>query len=412
MLGPIRPFLAQLIAGPFFALSLAACGASPPAQESPTKVVCEGTWQNAPWEALSDTTFLRGPFLQSVMGDEATIVWRDAPGGPSGCVQWALADQAEQTTCVEADVNGQYEARLQALPRDTMVRYRASVGDRSTSELRFKTAPADSRPVRMAVIADGHRNEETLGTIAAEALAEGIDGIVSVGDQVDQPQDEQFDQYFAGLRPLIHRVPLWPVIGNHEAYSEKYFEAIVVPGAGESPVELYYGVRFGDVWLASLDLVELQLTAALGKDLPEATWLRSALASPEAQGARWRLLFIHQPPYSIGWGSCDGYHGEEALRKLLIPLAAEYQVAAIFSGHMHGYEHGSAQGIHLFVGGGAGGGLDQSCETPEGFPSPWTAEYSHHWLRLDASCDGLTVEAKRLDGTVIETTTIGGAAES
>ena len=118
------------------------------------------------------------------------------------------------------------------------------------------------------------------------------------------------------------------------------------------------------------------------------------------------MLFIHEPPYSIGWGHCDGYHGEEALRKVLLPLAGEYGVTAIFSGHMHGYEHGSAERVELFVSGGVGGALDTSCETPEGFPSPWTAEYVHHGLIVDAGCDELTVEARRLDGTTIETTTV------
>jgi len=58
------------------------------------------------------------------------------------------------------------------------------------------------------------------------------------------------------------------------------------------------------------------------------------------------------------------------------------------------------------VTGGAGGGLDQPCDPPAGFPSPWQAAYVHHRLLVDAACDALTVEARGLDGTLIEVTPI------
>jgi len=383
-----------------------ACGSTPTDEDASAAVVCEGVWQGTPWDDVEDTTFVRGPFLQSVMGNTAVVVWRDAPTSEQGCVHWSLPGEVEQSTCAAADARGQYEVRLDGLPQDTLISYRVSIGERQTKDLTFRSAPVDTRPIRLAVFADAHNNMETLDTISTLSLLDGVDGVVSVGDQIHQPEDVQFDEYFAGLRPLLHRVPLWPVIGNHEALGDAYFESIVVPGAGVEWPELYYGVRFGNVWIAALDLLDIQLSAAFGKDAAEMAWLRSALESDEARSARWRLLFIHEPPYSIGWGECDGYHGEETLRKVLIPLASDYDVAAIFSGHMHGYEHGKVEGVELFVSGGAGGGLDMSCETPEGFPSPWTAEYSHHNLIVDAACDSLTVQARRLDGTTIETTVI------
>lgn len=401
---PRRLALAVLL----LALAASGCGGGEePAQED-AGAACEGTWAGAPWDYVEDTTFQRGPYLQSVMGDEATIVVRDAPGGAEACVHYALPGAAEQSVCGAADASGQYALRLVGLPRDTLVSYRVAQGARVTAALAFRTAPADSRPVRLLVIADAHANALTLGTIAGDSLADGVDAVVAVGDNVSSPDEALFDSYFGGLRPLLHRVPLWPVIGNHEANGEAYFDAIVVPAAGESPhPELYYAVRFGDVWLAALNLLDFELTAAFGTELSEVAWLRQALASDAARTARWRLLFVHQPPYSVGWGSCDGYHGEQSLRDVLLPLAALHGVAAIFSGHVHGYEHGVADGVHCFVNGGAGGGLDQLCEAPAGFPAPWTTAYAFHRLVVDAACDALTVEARGLDGTVIETTTIG-----
>ena len=391
------------------ALAAAGCGDNLVPAQQDAAVSCQGEWTGAPWTYLEDTTFQRGPYLQSVIGDEAVVVVRDAPGGPDACLYWSLPGAAEQSVCAAADANGQYELRLTGLPRDTLVSYRVVLEPgRETAELTFRSAPLDSRPVRLLVIADAHANALTLGTIASEALQRGVDAMVSVGDQVSAPEEAQFDQYFGGLRPLLHRVPLWPVIGNHEANGQPYFDAIVVPGAGEAPnPELYYAVRFGDVWLAALNLLDFELTDGFGSDLPEVVWLRQVLQSPEAQGAQWRLLFIHQPPYNLGWSPCEGYHGETSLRDVLLPLAVEHGVSAIFSGHVHGYEHGVVDGVHLFVGGGAGGGLDQYCDPPEGFPAPWTTDYVYHRLLVETGCEALTVEARGLDGTLIENTSIG-----
>jgi hypothetical protein len=401
-----RPTATVLTACLLVALA-AGCGDNLAAAPEDAAVACEGDPLGPAWDYVDDRTFVRGPYLQSVLDDQAVVVVRDAPGGPDACVVYSLPGGDADSVCGPADANGQYELTLTGLPPDTLVSYRVEVGARATAPLTFRSAPADSRPVRLAIISDAHANALTLGQIAAAALDQGVDALVTVGDNVSAPEAAQFDQFFAGLRPLLHRVPLWPTIGNHEALGQAYFDAVVVPGAGVAPnPELYYSVRFGAVWIGVLDLLDLQLSAAFGKDLPEVTWLRAALASEAARGAAWRLLFIHQPPYNLGWGSCDGYHGETTLRDLLLPLAAEHGVAAIFSGHVHGYEHGVVDGVHLFVCGGAGGGLDQPCEPPDGFPAPWSTAYVFHRLLVEAGCDALTVEARGLDGALIETTTI------
>lgn len=354
---------------------------------------------------------MRGPYLQSVMGGDATVVWNE-PGGAEGCVDWQLPEQEQQTACAAPTSLGTYAVTLHDLPRDTLVQYRARVGLKQTKSLTFRSAPVDSRPVRLMIISDGHMNESTLGAIAQRGLTQGIDAIISTGDQINEPEPAQFDKFFNGLRPLLHGVPLWPVIGNHERADPVYFDAVVVPGAykGAGVEELAYSARFGDVWIGVIELLQFQAAHTFSQDLPEQTWLKKALASPEAQSARWRLLFVHEPPWSVGWGSCKGYHGEVALREVLLPIAEQHGVAAIFSGHVHGYEHGKANGVELFVAGGAGGGLDQPCETPAGLPSPWTTAYVHHALTVDATCDTLTVEARDLDGGVIETTSIAHPA--
>lgn len=365
---------------------------------------CEGELDPQALPPDPDQTFLRGPYVQDVTPTGAVIVWRPAePTNQEGCVRYTV-DDAPLKACSTPDARGQYEVRLETLPPATRIPYSVAVGDTETAvPLAFSTAPDTPRPARLLVFADGHRNDTVLRAIAEAGLVHGVDLAVSVGDLVSEPEEAQFDLALEGLRPLMHRVPMYAVLGNHEARGSSHFAAFVVPGAApDEPRERYYSVRHGNVWMGMLEVIDFEVSRMFGVDTDQVVWLKRELDGEAARTARWRLLFIHHPPWSLGWGHCDGYHGEESLRELLVPLAAEKGVAAIFSGHMHGYERGEVAGVTLVVNGGGGGGLDIECPEPEGFPSPWIRDYTFHRVIVDTGCDSLTIEARDLDERLIE----------
>ena len=375
----------------------------------PPPALCEGTLAPMAHETTADETFPRGPYLQSVTESSAVVVWRAPDATEEGCVTWQ-ADDDDATAgaaCGTQDASGQVEVLLEGLPPGAAVTYAATHGEATAGPFTFHTAPAAPTPTRLLVYADAHASDGTLRTIATAALEAGVDGAVGVGDHVSQPEEDQWQRYFEGLRALGHRVPIWPVIGNHENKHPSYFNAFVVPGAAPPPrqAESWYSVRWGNVWMGSLELDDIAVAAigaSAGIETPESAWLKAVLASDEAQTARWRLLFIHQPPYAEGWGTCDHYQGEGTLRAYLVPLAAEHRVAAIFSGHVHGWERGEDLGVALVTTGGAGGGLDIECPAFEGLPDPWYTTYEHHFTLVDAECDRLIVEARGLDGTTLD----------
>ena len=353
----------------------------------------------------ADRTFRRGPYLQSVMGDAAVIVWMDAVDGGEGCVDYTVEGAEPQTVCVSPDTKGQYEVTLGDLPADVPVTYEARVGERVAGPFTFPSAPAPEQALRLLVFADVHANSEVLGAISQAALQEPVHMAVGVGDLVDVAEDEQWDAFFEGLRPLGHRVGFWPVQGNHERRHASYFHNFVVPEA-PPPVspEFVYAARVGQAWFASLHIDDwIGYAATEGSvDLPGVAYVRAALESDVARSARWRLLFLHQPPWSFGWDSCEGYEGELVLRDYLVPFAAEYGVDAMFFGHMHGYERGTVDGVALVTTGGAGGALDHACPHEGTWPEPWVAVYEHHYTIVEAGCDALTVTARDLAGTVID----------
>ncbi len=377
---------------------------------------CVGTPGVVAWPTDVSNTFLRGPFVQDVRDSHAVVAFRPAlPLTEQGCVQWSIAGVASAIpiqACIDPDAYGQYAVRLDDLPPDTEVTYQVSAGASLTAgPFTFRSAPPLDRPQRILVMSDLHANPERTATvlskIVSQGLADGIDFAMTVGDHVDSPQEPQFDDLFEGLRPLLHRVPVFTTIGNHEGRNANYFEAFVLPEADPpdpEAAELYYSFRRGNVWIGVLELIDWQISWTIAQPLGQVTWLEKELDSEAARSARYRLLFIHEPPWGKNWTPCtDAYFGEQSLRDLLVPLAHEKGVSAIFSGHFHDYEHGQLDGVDLFVCGGAGGGLETvDCTPPAGFPDPWKWVETHHHLTVETGCDALTVVATDLDGTEID----------
>lgn len=382
---------------------------------------CIGTPGTAVWPTDVSTAFIRGPFVQDVRDSHAFIVFRPTQPLPQqGCATWTIEGVSSAVpivACVDPDPFGQYTVRLDALPQDTEITYSVFVGQTLTAgPFAFRSAPSLQQPQRILMMSDLHANPERtqtiLSKIVSQGLAAGVDFAMTVGDHIDQAEEGQYDDLFDGLRPLLHRIPLFATIGNHDSRSDSYFEAFVLPEADPpdpAAPELYYSFRRGNTWIGVLEIIDWQLSWTFGEPLGQAVWLEKELDSPAARSARWRLLFIHQPPWAKNWAPCDPDHpmyGEESLRDMLVPLAAKMGVSALFSGHFHDYEHGTMDGVELFVLGGAGGGLEVSCPAPEGLPQPWTEKIVHHSLTVDTGCDALTVVATDIEGTEIDRVSI------
>jgi hypothetical protein len=379
---------------------------------------CVGVAGTAAWPTDVSTTFLRGPFLQDVRDGHAVVVFRTAlPVADEGCLTWGVAGSPAgepSRTCVVPDTFGQYEIRIDALPPDAEITYTASVGATLTAgPFTFRSAPAPDRPQRILVVSDLHATKANtaaiLSKIVSAALADGVDFALTAGDHVGQPTDAQFDDLFDGLRPLLHRVPMFTTIGNHEILSPTYFEAFVLPQADPpdpGAPELYYSFRRGNAWIGVLDITDWQLSWGFGEPTGQVLWLANELDSEAARSARWRLLVIHEPPWGRNWAPCNQdnpHYGEPALRDLLVPMARDKGVSAIFSGDFHDYEHGTMDGVELFVLGGAGGGLENvECPLPEGLPTPWKSVEAHHRLTVETGCDALSVVATGIDGAEID----------
>ncbi len=354
---------------------------------------------STPWTKISDATFVRGPFIQMGDHDSSVIVWRtETPVQDEGCVDYRHGDFTGRR-CASPDVNGQYEVELSDLPSETEVFYSVSTGGNQTVELSFRTLPMESKPLKILVFADAHNNPEALAWMADVALAEGVDLGVSVGDQASTPTDEEYAQYFQGLRDIASRVTIWSVPGNHDDYDVRmFFESVVLPKGSTSEDDLkggyaegYWDARLGNTWIGGGWVRDFYISPP-DVDWGEVGFFRQRFESEEYKTAAWRLFFIHQPAWVAEWPGCD-YTGEECLKLSMIPMVRDGGVDATFHGHMHGVEWGVVEGVNTFVIGGVGGDNDPGvCALPEDWPLPWSRSYgSNSFAIVETGDDAMSV---------------------
>ncbi len=149
--------------------------------------------------------------------------------------------------------------------------------------------------------------------------------------------------YHAYIAPYVGRFGcgatrnrFFPSLGNHDWFTpgaRPYLDYFTLPGN-----ERYYDVVWGDVQLFALDS-DSNEPDGVTADSKQARWLQRRLA---ASTARWRIVYMHHPPYSSGpHGSTEGMRW---------PFKA-WGADLVVSGHDHTYEHVVADGMNYLVDG-------------------------------------------------------------
>jgi 3',5'-cyclic AMP phosphodiesterase CpdA len=196
-----------------------------------------------------------------------------------------------------------------------------------------------------------------------------------------------WDGFFAIEAPLVARVPLLPVVGNHDASSGRtLFEGIFAAPPGFSGTDRWYVAELGDVVVAVLDVWT-----------PGPPGLREQFARIEAALAAsvtpLRILALHDPLFSRSSLPDDKVLD---LRDALLPLIARTGVQLVLSGHNHLYERFVGDGCHFVTTGGGGAVLYDLDLFPDadnlGYPRRAAASM-HHFLDARVTGGQLRVEA-------------------
>lgn len=294
-----------------------------------------------------------------------TIMWQSDSSEADAVIEYRMAG-AENTQTIAAtdkaftdDGSTTYihEATLTGLTPNTKYEYRVGYGtDRRSDWYPLETAGASEYEVLIypdsqsgdysgweQIVKDSaQRNPNT-------ALYIGMGDLVDNGEQA-----YQWRTWLNSIQPLSARVPLAPMMGNHEMYTldwkmrepKAYLNYFDVPSNGNTTFDRhYYSYDYGDVHYVVLDTQIYESTHEDNHDTHhpdlydvQVQWLRQDLAS---NTKKWTVVLMHRDPFKYafnrpGASRAAGFDEEGVL---FMPIFDEFHVDLVLSAHLHSYRN-------------------------------------------------------------------------
>ncbi|MDB6173937.1 MAG: hypothetical protein JWL59_3248 [Chthoniobacteraceae bacterium] len=267
-----------------------------------------------------------------------------------------------------------YSAKLEGLPFDSIVRYRVSMGMKVIREGSFRTRASAGKPIHFVAVGDLANGKPEQNAIAWQIAQKRPEFLVALGDLVySQGRVGQYMHHFWPVyndvlksssktgAPLLGTIPIYPVIGNHDAdiaklpdypdaFGAYYFFHVPLngPGAGGWNLPLGKEKEVADRFLANVGdtypslniyswdygpahFVALDSNSYSKVDDPKfRAWLENDLRTTKQP---WKFVCFHAPAFHT-----SREHYTEQKMRLLEPIFEQAGVDVVFAGHVHNYQ--------------------------------------------------------------------------
>ncbi|MAE77949.1 MAG: metallophosphoesterase [Planctomycetes bacterium] len=252
-------------------------------------------------------------------------------------VRYRLDHAKAMTTTQSRGLKRLHEVRLTGLEPDAKYFYQIVAHAEDGSELEgellsFRTAVSADRPFTFIAIGDTQSQPEVVKRVSDRAYEHRPNLVVHAGDLVTTGTDKSHwtGHFFPNMQPLIGRVPLMPVLGNHEQDAPYYYRYMSLPEP-----ERWYSFEFGNAEFFMIDG-----NRSLADSSAQLTWLAKALAKSKAT---WKFAVLHQPPYTSDSNDYGDTKKTSSKRgdpnaNNIAKLLERHGVDICFSGHVHDYE--------------------------------------------------------------------------
>jgi MYXO-CTERM domain-containing protein len=343
----------------------------------------------------------KGPFLQHLGSESVEVKVELSRPGPV-TVEVAVDGQDAAPVKTFSSAPAEFHAvHVVGLAPDTRYRYAVRAGLTLPLRGTFVTAPAPASHEPFTFIAFGdNRSDDAAHAQVVQAMAkESFAFLVNTGDYVIGGGDEDaWRRFFDVEGALLRDHCLFACIGNHEllddgaaAHFERYLGPVDPPPPSGPVPPLYGSFRWGRARFFLLNAFEDWSGG------PEPAWLESELSRADAEpGVDLRVAVIHHGLFS------SGPHGPnkrlQAAR--LDDVLTRHHVDLLLEGHDHIYERGESGAIKYVLTGGGGAPLYRDVRPAA---TARKVESTHHYVLVTVNDAGVSMVAKRPDGSVIET---------
>tara|TARA_Y100000385_G_scaffold226997_1_gene237775 strand:+ start:8046 stop:9737 length:1692 start_codon:yes stop_codon:yes gene_type:complete len=312
--------------------------------------------------------FTINPYLQNANPNSITIMWEYSNWQVS-FVEWGNTDTLGNLDSTTFEITSSpsclFTAKLTGLQSNTKYYYQVTTGN-STSEMFDFYTPStniDEAPINILVMSDMQKSDNN-PTKFSEIINDGIieyvkdnyegntnenlDMILIPGDLVGTGTNHSHwkDDFFSQSEPLFSTVPFYPVLGNHEANANLYFQYMDLPENGTLGYEEHWWYKdYSNVRIIGLNSnSDYQIQDQLD-------WLDSILYMTSLDNTiDFVFAQLHHPHKSEQWTPGNtGFTGD--VISLLEDFTANCGKPTIhFYGHTHGYSRGQSKDhTHLMV---------------------------------------------------------------
>ena len=236
--------------------------------------------------------------------------------------QVTVADLEEDTTYAYQVVNGDVTSEIYT--------FETSVSDGS-----FSFALAGDPQLGCSILATDVENwNNTLNIVCTNSLFEGVDFLLSAGDQVQTASDEEeYDGFLEN--EYLSSLAIATVVGNHDSSSSAYSEHFYTTSdttntssygstdAGDDYYFVYEGVLF------------LVLNSNNTSTAEHKAFMEEAIAATADQDITWKVVTFHHSIYSVASHSLEDSIIQR--REELVPVFEELDIDVVLMGHDHVY---------------------------------------------------------------------------
>lgn len=251
-----------------------------------------------------------------------------------------------------------------------------------------------AEPVRFSFMADTQEGPKFDRVFAEQVRAFPASAVLNGGDLVQTGTKYQdWVEFFDAMDPVGASRILFPSVGNHEYRNDekaplwkRFFRT--------EAKDAHYAFDLGAARVITINSGFEDDPSLRSSQLE---WLRQQLALP----AKWKIVFFHHPPYSVGFFNNPRAPRKEfvTLQDYYVPLFEEYKVDLVLNGHVHLFETAEKNGVHYLIVGPAGGKMGVY-----GNKDPYMKKTARERsvVHLEAAPDHLRALSMSIDGTVLD----------